>query len=328
MTSDKRKDNVLNFFNITCLLLVACCLLLSAVACGTKAPPSLKAYEKPGAPVTLAAQHREDKIILTWTYPDNLRRDLKGFIILRSEAEGFARIGFAKKDESSFNDSAFKLNTAYAYKVIAQSLKDVAGKDSDIVKARPLPLPLPPEEIKAGIKADSVEITWQASGEGVCYNIYKSTEKGKYGSVPQNKLPVCEGLFKDSVVVTGPVYYTIRALHNTDIWDEGYVSKELEINPADFIPAVPSDLRVVAGDSRIYLIWKESAESWVSGYRVYRKAHGDAEFKLLGEVKMPAYTDTDMKGIANKKVWYGIRALGPVREGEALITEVAPGHTD
>lgn len=328
MTSYKRKDKGLKSLRVKYSLFVTFFLLLLIVACGTKAPPSLKAYEKPAAPANLAAQHREGKIILTWTYPDNLRKDLKGFNILRSEADGYERIGFVNNDESSFDDSDFKLNTAYAYKVIAQSLKDVAGSDSNIVKVRPLPLPLPPQEIKADTKADSVELSWKALGEGVCYNIYKTTEKGKYGSVPQNKLPVCYERFKDSVVVTGPVYYTIRALHNTGIWDEGYASKELEINPVSFIPAVPSDLRIVIGDNKVYLIWKENAESWVNGYRIYRKVSGDADFKLLGEVKMPAYTDTDMKGIANKKVWYGIRAIGPVSEGEALITEVAPGHTD
>lgn len=328
MTSDKRKDNVLNFFNIICLLLVACYLLFSAVACGKKAPPSLKAYEKPGVPAALAAQHREAKIILTWTYPDNLRKDLKGFNVLRSGADGFEKVGFVKNDAGSFNDSDFKLNTAYSYKVIAQSLKDVSGEGSNIVKARPLPLPLPPQDIRAGIKADYVELSWKASGGGVCYNIYKTAEKGKYGAHPQNKTPVCKGLFKDDVMVTGPVYYTIRALHNTDLWDEGHASKELEINPVGFIPAAPSDLRVVIGDNRVYLTWKENSESWVSGYRIYRKLYMDADFKLLGEVKMPAYTDTDMQRVAGRKIWYEIRALGPHRESEALTAEILPGHTE
>lgn len=331
MTSDKRKDNVLNFFNIIYLLLFTCCLLLSAVACGKKAPPSLKGYEKPGVPAALAAQHREDKIILTWTYPDNLRKDLKGFNVLRSGADGFERIGFVRNEASSFDDIYFELNTAYSYKVIAQSLKDVSGEGSNIVKARPLPLPLPPQDIRADIKADYVELSWKASG-GVCYYIYKTAEKGKYGAAPQNKTPVCNGLYKDDVMVTGsvyyPVYYVVRALHNTDIWDEGYASKELEINPVSFIPAAPSELRVVIGDNRVYLTWKENSESWVSGYRVYRKIYGNADFKLLGEVKMPAYTDTDMKRVPNKKIWYEIRALGPYRESEALTAEVLPGHAD
>lgn len=313
-------------------MFIVCCLLLLQPACGSKAPPSLKAYEKPGIPATLAAEHREDKIILRWTYPDNLRKDLKGFNILRSEADVFERIGFVKNDAGSFNDTAFKLNTAYSYKVIAQSLKEVVGNASNIIKASPLPLPLPPQDVVAHIGPESVELSWKASGGGICYNIYKTTEKGRYGPVPQNKPPVCGGSFKDSIALTGsvyyPVYYVVRALHNTDIWDEGHVSKEVEINPADFIPDVPSDLRVVIGENKVYLIWKENAESWVSGYRVYRKIYGDADFNLLGEVKMPSFTDTEMVKAVDKKVWYGIRALGPYKESEALTAEVLPGHTD
>ncbi|MCL5422133.1 MAG: hypothetical protein M1461_06640 [Nitrospirae bacterium] len=116
-----------------------------------------------------------------------------------------------------------------------------------------------------------------------------------------------------------PVYYTVRALRMTDIRDEGTASEELEVSPPHFVSSAPSALRVVKGD-KIYLMWKESPEPWVRGYRVYRKIDGEQGFTLLGEVKIPTFTDTEK---IDKKVWYMIKALGPVSESEPLVGEVA-----
>ena len=164
------------FFFLCCLVLTVYCLSLS---CGKKSPPTLKAYEKPEKPSGLTAIHREERIILSWSYPDNLRHTLKGFQVLRSESDGFEKIAFIKNDQSLFIDTAFNLNVTYQYKVIAQNLKDVMSADSNIITVIPKALPLPPENIRFAITSDSIELHWSSSGEGICYNIYKTTEKDK-----------------------------------------------------------------------------------------------------------------------------------------------------
>jgi hypothetical protein len=83
-------------------------LLLLLISCGKKGPPTIKAYEKPQAPSGLTAYHREDKMILAWSYPDNLRSSLTGFEALRSEKDGFEKIGSVDKSKSSFADETFK----------------------------------------------------------------------------------------------------------------------------------------------------------------------------------------------------------------------------
>jgi len=288
--------------------------LFLIVSCGRKGPPTLKAYAKPEAASQLTAIHREDRVSLSWTYPSNLRETLKGFVVLRSEGGGaFERIGFQESDQTSFADETFKTDVAYKYKVVAQSLKGVSGNDSNIIAIIPKPLPAPPEGIRFKVKSDSIELSWKSSGEGICYNIYRSFEKGKYGEASLNGKPECATSFGDGRLIPDKtVYYSIRALHSTDSRDEGYPSSEVSVGPSDFLPAPPTDLRVVK-DNKVYLLWKESPETWVRGYRVYRKREDEKEFSLLGEVKAPAYTDTEK---TDKKVWYMIRALGPEKESE------------
>lgn len=307
-----------------CLLPTVYCLLLLApifiVSCGKKGPPTLKAYEKPESPSGLTAVHREGKMILSWSYPDNLRRTIKGFQVLRSEDSGFERVAFIESEQSSFIDDTFKSDVTYKYKVIAQNLKDVLSPDSNIITVTPRDLPPPPKNIRISTRSDAIELSWKSSGEEVCYNIYKTTEKGKYTDTPLNREPECTTSFRDSVLLPDRiVYYTIRALLNTTIKDEGYASAELEVNPSNFIPSAPSDPRMVRAKDKIYLMWKESPESWVRGYRIYRKREGEREFTPLSEVKIPAFIDSER---FDMKVRYMIKALGPSIESEPLTVDV------
>jgi len=304
-------------FLISFFLFLSFCFFVS---CGKKGPPTLKAYEKPEKPPGITAIHREERIILSWSYPDNLKHALKGFQVLRSESDGFEKVAFIKNDQSLFIDTTFKLNVTYQYKVIAQNLKDVLSNDSNIITVIPKALPSPPDNFRFTITSDSIELHWSSSGEGVCYNIYKTTEKDKYADTPLNREPICMVSFRDTFLfLDRTVYYKIRALLNTIIRDEGYASAELEITPSHFIPSAPSDLRVVKGDDKVYLLWKENTETWIKGYRIYRKRDGETEFSPIGEVTTPTFTDTAK---SNKKVWYMIRALGYLRESDGIVGEV------
>lgn len=315
MTSGEFKNKGLRFF---CLPLTVSCLLFLSLSCGTKSQPTLKGYEKPQVPSDVSAVHIEDKIILSWSYPDNLRQSLKGFHVFRQKGDSLEKIAFMANDKGSFTDKDFSEDNTYTYKVVAESMKGISGYDSNTITVTPRALPSPPGDIRFEIKSDSVFLSWESGAKGVCYNIYRSTEGGRYGA-PLNREPVCDMSFKDSSLFPDKtVYYSIRALLNTDIKDEGYASKELEIKPSDFVPSTPSDLRIIAGNDKAYLLWEASPESWVKGYRIYRKTEGEAEFRLIGEVKAPVFTDT---GLRYKKAWYMIKALGPEAESEPLAGE-------
>jgi len=289
-------------------------------ACGRKAPPTLKAYQKPQPPSGLTIVHREEKMLISWSYPGNLRSSLKGFQVMRAEGQGFERLGFVGNEANSFTDERFSPDTPYQYKVIAQNLKDILSDGSNIVTVTPKRVPPPPDDVQVSLANDAVQLSWQASGEGVCYHVYRTTEKGRYRDVPLHKDPVCGTSFSDmAVFYDKPVYYTVRAFYNTPLLDEGYPSAEIEVSPSLFVPSAPAELRVVRAQGKIVLMWRESPEPWVKGYRVYRKKEREKEFTLLGEAKMPTFTDT---GKVGKKVRYMVRALGPSQESEPSVTEV------
>ena len=306
--------------NFRVLLPFLCLISLIVPACGRKAPPTLKAYEKPQPPSGLTVVHREEKIFVSWSYPDNLRSSLKGFQVMRTEGEGFERRGFVGNEGNSFTDDRFSHDTTYTYKVMAQNLKDVLSDDSPIVTATPKRLPPPPEGVQMLLGSDAVHLSWQSSGEGVCYYVYRTTDKGRYGNAPLHRDPLCTTSFSDrTLFYDKSVYYTIRALHNTSLLDEGYPSAEIEVSPSLYVPSAPGELKGVRAQGKIILMWRESTETWVKGYRIYRKKEKEKEFTLLEEVKVPTFTDT---GKVGKKVRYMVRAVGPSRESEPSVTEV------
>ncbi|HXX81690.1 MAG TPA: hypothetical protein VEI46_09075 [Thermodesulfovibrionales bacterium] len=307
---------------MTFRLLLPFLLLISLVipACGRKAPPTLMAYEKPQPPSGLTVVHREEKILLSWSYPENLRSILKGFQVMRAEGEGFERRGFVGNEGNSFIDDHFSPDTSYQYKVMAQNLRDILSDGSNIVSVIPRPLPPAPQDVQFFVENDAVRLSWQGSGEGVCYHVYRTTEKGRYSDVPIHQDPVCSTSFSDKTLFKDtPVFYTIKAFHNTPLLDEGYPSAEIEVTPSLFVPSAPAELRGVRAQGKIILMWSESPETWVKGYRIYRRKEKEKEFILLDEVKAPTFTDT---GKVGKKVRYMVRTLGPSQESEPSVIEV------
>jgi hypothetical protein len=298
-------------------------LLLLLSSCGIKAPPTLKSYEKPEAPSALNARHKEGDMILSWTYPDNMRKTIKGFEILRSEGDGFVSIGNAGNDAGSFTDPAFEVNRSYTYKVIARNLRGIPSADSNLITVTPRPPPRPPSEVSFAVRPDAIELSWSSSGNGVCYHIYRTLERGNYSGGPLNKEPLCGLSFKDPYLSPDKtVYYTIRSLHATALTDEGSPSREIEVDPSYYIPSPPSDLRFIENNGHISLLWEESPESWVKGYMVYKKVRESQDFTLIGETRMPAFTDRE--GVAGK-AWYMVRAAGPASLSEPVAIEVAGG---
>lgn len=305
------------------LLFVATLFL---IACGKKGDPTLNTFEKPMPVKEIRVVHRENEIIISWSYPASEREKIKGFYIEKAEIKSqesgvkspdFKNITFLKNDASQFVDKDFKVNQEYLYKIRVYSLRDVISDDSPVVGVNPQPLPPPPVNLSYRVLHDSIEIGWnevtnnRQSTAGVRYNIYRSYEKGKYPVLPLNNIPLTEPFFKDRIETGRPVFYTIRSLLDTDIKDEGYLSEELEVNPESFVPSKPYNLKYVPSKMKVYLMWNENPETWVSGYRIYRKRESEAEFRFIGESILPAFTDNEP--LSSKTIYY-ITAMGPKKE--------------
>ena len=294
---------------VYCLLFAACLMLVS---CGKKGPPTLKAYEKPSAPAAVKAIHREDRILLSWSYTSK-KENLKEFYILRAEDSSFQKIASVTKEESSYTDVNFKTGALYKYKVVAGSLKNILSDDSNILIIKPEVVPPAPKNISFKVGNDALNVSWNSAGENVLYNVYRSAEKGKYSINPINKEPLTALKYSDNLETGSPVYYTIRSLLSKEFRSEGQASGEIKVDPSNFIPSKPEGFQTVVADDRVVISWKENPEMWVTKYRIYEKVNEKDGFKLVKESVTPAFTLREKTGM---KHIYMVTAAGPLKESE------------
>jgi hypothetical protein len=303
------------------LLRIAGVCLLAAflAACGKKGPPTLRSFEKPDAPSSLSAVHREGTMILRWQYARTGEAAVAEFIVLRSTGAEFAKLSHIAKDKRTFIDRDIRAGSTYRYKVITQNFRGVYSDDSPIVEAAPASTPLPPRDLSYTVKDDTLTLSWTPPDEGARYNVYKTAEKGAYGLTPANQTPLAEPLFRDGLSVSRIVYYTVRSLTGSEIRDEGAASEELAVDPADLIPPRPENVQAYPSPDRIVLSWSEVSEPWVTGYRVYRQT-GGSEYVLIGTTQIPTFVDIDAASVRRD---YRVTAVGPAKEGPAAeITNV------
>lgn len=298
---------------VYCLLFAAYCLFCS---CGKKGEPTLKSYEKPDPPSGFRVIQRESEIILLWDFPKDKEQAIKGFYLMKSTSENpplppFEKIAFLRNNVRSYIDTNFKIGSEYNYKIISQNIRGVTSNDSNIIDIKPKNPPSPPENLSFKIEYNSITLTWKSAGEGILYNIYKSYKKGSYSLMPLNKEPVKETFFRDNFDIKKPVYYIIRSLIGGNAWTEGPASKEMVIDPLEFIPSAPEALQAVVTDKSIYLSWKEPPETWITGYKVYREIDKKEGFLFIGETQTPAFIDNENPFI---KRTYRVTAMGPSKE--------------
>ncbi|MDA8433372.1 MAG: fibronectin type III domain-containing protein, partial [Nitrospiraceae bacterium] len=124
-------------------------LLLSISACGKKGPLTLASYEKPGAPSLLSIRHRQDSVILSWSYPADKEKKIKGFLVLKSAGGEFERLGAAENSARTLTDSGVMEGTRYRYKVLAQGLTGVLSEASNTAAIIPGQAPMPPHGVSA-----------------------------------------------------------------------------------------------------------------------------------------------------------------------------------
>ncbi len=299
------------FYKTVFIFLMA--LLLS---CGKKGDPTLATFVKPAPVRNITALHRENSILLSWSYSvsSDSPELIKGFYIEKAEGAGdnnpgaFKNIVFLPGTVTKYTDTDFVAGRAYFYKMRVCSVRNIISDQSPVVKVLPSLLPPPPSGLSYEVKNNAIEIRWKEVHEKVKYNIYKSNKKNIFSGTPLNKAALGEPLFRDRLE-TGPAsYYVVRALLDTAIKDEGFPSEVLEVAPGTFVLSKPSALKYVYAPKGVVLIWNENPEQWVKRYRVYRKRAGESSFSVIGEAVTPTFKDNDA---LTSKTFYCITALGP-----------------
>ncbi len=306
-------------------------MVLLSISCGKKGAPTLRASEKPVAVKEIRVVHRGDELIISWSYPASERAKIKGFYIEKTEVKSkesevksheFKNIAFVENNVERFIDKDFRVNQIYLYKIRAYSLRDILSDETPVMTVKPLPLPEKPTDLKYTLTDDSVRLQWHWPDKSNKYNVYKSYEKESYPFQPFNAAPVTDMFFYDRIESDRKVYYTVRALLDTDIKDEGLPAETLEVNPAFFAPSKPAGLSYAVSEKNVYLIWAGNPESWITGYRVYRQKQGETGFKPIGDTVTPAFKDDVY--LAAPAVYY-VTAIGISKESiPSDIAEVAP----
>lgn len=293
--------------------------LFTLPSCGKKGAPTLKAFDKPEAVTAISALQSEEKVVLSWEYPDGLRKKIEGFIIEQHEAvpggteQGAAGQIVLKADATSHVTDSLVQGRHYSFTIRPVSLKKVQGDLSpplDVVPAKPPP---PPAGLTFRLLDDGVEISWEKVPGDVKYRIYRSSEAD---SSPAPVAILSDPLFRDSVETARTVSYSVRTVLDNALKTEGHPSAELTVHPADYVPAAPAGLRFAASDDRVHLSWTENRESWVTGYRVYRRSAEEREFAPIGESLSPVFTD---RFPLAAEAFYAVTALGPAREGPLSV---------
>ncbi len=285
--------------------------LLFVASCGRKGSPTLKSYEKPESPSLQRVIHREDALFLTWDFPKDKEETISCFVLLRSSGEGFAAISKPDPGKRTFADGDIQNGKTYRYKIVSESLRGVLSVESNTVEITPLSVPDPPARLSFEVEDGLLNLGWKGVGEGVFYNVYRTFEKGAYGFTPVNGHPISGQAFKDPFRMDRKVYYTVRGLLNEKTRDEGPASEEIEVDPLEFVPPAPKEVRYFATPDRVFLLWKAAEEGWVRGYRVYRRSVGQ-DFIFLGETQIPTFVD---KEADLRRRDYRITSVGPEREG-------------
>jgi hypothetical protein len=298
------------FLSVTFLSFVLVPLFF-LTACGKKGEPTLRAYEKPQPPALFQSFHREEKIVFQWDYPAAKETAIEDFILLKSTGTDFEILAHIDKSKRSYEETDFETGREYRYKIVARNFRGIYSDDSNILRIRPMDVPPPPSNLSFSLSGNSLLLNWTPVEKGLLYNIYKSSEKGKYGLTPVIGSPVSDNSFRDVFNINKTVFYTIRSLRAGETRDEGAQSAELKVDPSELIPSAPKNIRYQVLPDRVFLSWDEAEESWVTRFRIYRRTDSQ-DYLLIGETQVPTFVDN---GPPLAKRDYRVHAVGPEKEG-------------
>jgi fibronectin type 3 domain-containing protein len=326
--------------------IVAACLLLvltTAGACGRKTPPLVPDSPRPEAIKNIKAVNRDTIAVLTWPTPTHNVEgkalgpaDIRSFRIYRAELgdrktgryKPFFEIDMMNPSQTtvregmvSWTDSHLKYGLVYGYKIRAVSVRGGVSPWSEEVRVAPLMSLAVPSGLAARSGDSSVLLSWEpvttrmdgSHYDGfVGYNVYRSTEKGRFAEAPLNKDPLRTNSYKDTTAANDRTYhYMVRSVDSPAIpWKESLDSAGVSATPRDLTPPdKPTEITVVPGVNRVFLTWNENKERDLAGYRVYRSTKQGRDYELLTTTLLTRTTYSDEKVTSGVTYYYVVTAV-------------------
>lgn len=322
------------------LVLLSCASVINTVAEDTRATPP--------APNSVSAEPMNNKISISWDYPNGYDGNtLVGFTLRRGLSSGSVDTVVAN-DLGPFVlfyvDSSLNNGMTYFYTVTAIN-DDGAGVASEPVSATPRGPSSKPTNFSATYGSNFVRLTWDApedpNGSPVSgYILYKG--------LFENNITIRNDVdmdmeFMDQGLINGKTYY-YQVLAVTD-YGEGSRSVKLAVAPRT-TPSAPFNITLTPGDDQVHISWNRSLDDggvFIENYWIFR-GYGMDNLTKVGHTPSPmeiTYTDDTVEngvtyyyqvagynseGVGDRSPIYSVVPLGP--PGKPLNLTLKPGDTN
>lgn len=338
-----------------CLLLV---FLLPGFlgGCGKKMPPLPPETLLPGPVENLTVRQEGTSLVLSWQRPRTTAEgypltDLRGFRIWRGEAALAAARGCppllspwqdidlaypvgaqVAEEEVRWRDEALVPGNRYFYQVTAFTQDKREGPPSPLISHAWDILPRPPAALTARAGDRLVSLSWapvtrlldgSIAPVALAYQIYRRQEGGAWLRLAPE--PLTTTSFEDLTVANDAIYQylvrTVRLVAGDTL--ESLDSPVVTARPEDLTPPAPvQQLIAVPTSQGIELRWLPSPEPDLAGYRVWRRAAGEPQFRLLTPrlLSQPYFVDREAR--RGQLYYYTVTAVdNSRRQNESQPTE-------
>lgn len=232
--------------------------------------------------------------------------------------------------EASYESSLLRPGHRYFFKVRSRTGWWSASPDSNVVSFVWQIPPQAPEGLSAEARDGAVVLRWQPvavlidgspAPAGIAYQVSRSRGGSGFEAVGD---PVTALEYSDSGLENGKKYfYRVQAILGQEgSTVSGGSTAELAVTPVDRTPpAMPRQVTAVRVAEGVRVFWQAPSDNDLAGYRIYRRAEGEARATLVGEVNVPYTLFVDARVPARGDEWaYAVTAVDgaqPANESKA-----------
>lgn len=245
----------------------------------------------------------ENNVKLTWEFPEEGNKDIKGFELNRSNGNGETKEIIVKDIPASKRTVNYNKLAASNYFTITAVGKNGSKRNSFPMLVQPIDSipPSKPQGLEGTIDSlGVVTLKWIKNAEQDLngYRIYRGNlEKEEFSQLTVS--PIKRNTFIDTVTIkslNSKVYYKIIA---TDFrYNMSDASEVLILKKPDVIPPTsPVFKRYELKEETIYLTWAKSSSKDVTKHILYRKTNNEKEWQLVleGDLNQEAFSDQDIE---------------------------------
>jgi hypothetical protein len=181
--------------------------------------------------------------------------------------------------------------------------------------------PPAPGALQTEVVEGVVRLRWEPPATAASYNVYRrELASSREPDAPINAAPLAAPEYADRSFRYDIDYrYYVRSVDPRRATPcESVAGRPSDVRPHDsFAPAAPTGIAVAVEAGQIRVYWFPNAEADLSGYRIYRRAEGESEAHVVGEVASGESAFVDPSAAPGVRYHYSVSAVDgatPVNE--------------